>query len=710
MSRKIIALVGSAVILTLVVLSLRTPPPSTNLTTPTGPSAPTQFATSIPAETTPPGLPSYSWRGTTLTLAVPLPAGPSEASVFLAEENPSATIEDARALAAQLGVQANVYAAPGEPSAFLIVDGNQRLILHSPGHFTYYPDYSEYGNIFSSPLTPSDAEAQIGEFMRTAGFSTAYKVTFSESRGAYYALPLSPDGFPLRHPHFDASGFQFNFNEEGIAFVDANLPSYEPLGTYGIISAQEALEKLLSPDVVYGTLEGFISPSGPIREWIREYPSDQTVTIYGWLNSTPSLENGDPLVTLYGLTAIGSLSGINESIPDAFVEATGRFHTENGVDFFILDSWKVYDGLAEGYLGTLRRNGDQIILVTIEGRELLMPDLPADIPLPLEDVYAMGVTVGDTFEWNAFDLRFTSSGGGGGGGGLGLYRLNLTGTPVPLPTPVSAQLPIGERFEGTRGTLNVAFFTQTDGSQRVEYSWSYLREGQPYPTVVRLQGGVLRSLREYHNQPVEIWGEITGYDQYGTPMVDVERAEVPFTDSEFQILHGTQQTMQLEGQPAILFITEDGSQYVQLMPGGGLDSTLLGVEGDPVLLEALIVPDESFGGYPAIHIFSGSMAISPKDGQAMQLELSADQLAVMDEPQPLTQETYEVPTASIEVIELVYLIPYPSYAQPSEDPTYIQPMWRFAGRYTSGEEFEILVQALRPEYLLPEIQAIEPAG
>jgi hypothetical protein len=32
------------------------------------------------------------------------------------------------------------------------------------------------------------------------------------------------------------------------------------------------------------------------------------------------------------------------------------------------------------------------------------------------------------------------------------------------------------------------------------------------------------------------------------------------------------------------------------------------------------------------------------------------------------------------------------------------------GHYSSGDEFEIMVQALQPEFLSPEIMPIEPPG
>ena len=66
--------------------------------------------------------------------------------------------------------------------------------------------------------------------------------------------------------------------------------------------------------------------------------------------------------------------------------------------------------------------------------------MPAELPLPLENAFVLGVTRGDVFEWKSIDTRMQGGGGGGGGGGgSGFYKLNLSGTPVPLPTPQSPQ-------------------------------------------------------------------------------------------------------------------------------------------------------------------------------------------------------------------------------------------------------------------------------
>ena len=92
------------------------------------------------------------------------------------------------------------------------------------------------------------------------------------------------------------------------------------------------------------------------------------------------------------------------------------------------------------------------------------------------------------------------------------------------------------------------------------------------------------------------------------------------------------------------------------------------------------------------------------------MTITADQPYVMDGA--LDPEEYIPPDATIEKVELVYHLSDPRYAPPAANasPQYIQPAWRFQGHYSNGDEFEILVQALKQEYLLPEIEGFTPPG
>ena len=86
----------------------------------------------------------------------------------------------------------------------------------------------------------------------------------------------------------------------------------------------------------------------------------------------------------------------------------------------------------------------------------------------------------------------------------------------------------------------------------------------------------------------------------------------------------------------------------------------------------------------------------------MTITITADQPNVIDET--VAPESNVYPEATIERVELVYYISDPRYLpDPEAAEQYIQPAWRFYGHYSNGNEFEILIQALKQEYLLPEL-------
>jgi len=94
------------------------------------------------------------------------------------------------------------------------------------------------------------------------------------------------------------------------------------------------------------------------------------------------------------------------------------------------------------------------------------------------------------------------------------------------------------------------------------------------------------------------------------------------------------------------------------------------------------------------------------------MEATANQPYVINEADnPRLVEPSE-PMATIESVGLVYFTLDQRYAlqDATGGPVYLQPAWRFQGHYWDGSEFEILVQALKGEFLLPEIDGVEPPG
>jgi len=704
----------------------------------------------------------YDWHGTPLMLAISPPESPTEARVYLYQPGPPANLDSARALAAQLGLDGQVYGS----ADFLFADDNQRLVVHPDGYFEYYPDFPRWRQAINGVEPPPDAETQIDDFLQAHGFTFPHEVKRSELYGGYLALPLTPDGHPICYEYFLCAGLQFTLDNKGILFVSGALPKYEQVGQYGILTAQEAFQRFINPVLMSdskageGMIEGMHSPSGPIATWLRPRPADQTITLYGFLSSVPARAGGPPLVTLEGYTVTGNTVDVPADLADTFVEATGQIHDQNGMQTFELQSWKTREGSQDGLLGTIERQGQQVILNSVDGGRLLLPDVPADLPLPLENAFVIGVRQAEIFEWTSIDLRNTQGGRGGGGGGLGFYKLNLTGTPVPFPTPAAPPPPIGsegavylvqagdtlskiasayglsvealvqangiqdpgsiyigqmlvipgaeqnqpQRVEGLRGFLSITIYGRSDGSQRVEYG---LVTNQPPFPYLRLEGKELEGLQAYQNRPADVWGTVT-HATDGTPELMVERYEIPFPDLQFQIMRGRQELVTLEGQAATLF-TSKGQTYVQFSPGGTVDGSTVGLQGGEVLLEALLVPGERFGGYPVARVFQASMATNPKNGQPVEMQVTADQVYLVEEQTPAE---IQPPAATVERIELVYYMPDPRNAAGEVGPEgrYLQPAWLFSGHYSNGDEFFVLVQALKQEFLLPELAPFNPPG
>jgi hypothetical protein len=133
-------------------------------------------------------------------------------------------------------------------------------------------------------------------------------------------------------------------------------------------------------------------------------------------------------------------------------------------------------------------------------------------------------------------------------------------------------------------------------------------------------------------------------------------------------------------------------------------SFVTGILGDLIEQEVLIIPDESFGGLPVMRTYQSG--IVQAGGSEMQMQ--ANQIYSYNESEdPMMSPDYAQPNLTIDHVELVYYVsnPYyqvndPNYSQRSP---YIEPAWHFRGRYDDGTEFDVLIQALKQEFLLPEL-------
>jgi hypothetical protein len=679
---------------------------------------PTPIPILAPTSTPRPDLQVYERFGTTIYRAAEFPDAPAEMGIYTHTADGPVTIETAQMLAARFGVVGEVYrntTTTESPTPYIISDGKQRLVVSSSGRFTYYRDYSAAST--EAPVNLAVAKFAIAKFLPQVGFDFDYQVEPGIGMGAgwFWVRPKILEGHVIRFDVGLAQGFSVKIDADGnVSVLDANLLNVDAqsVGSFGIISAREAWEMYLQSGL--GVKESFrSSPGGERFYWTRVYPDEQPTAIYGNLTIDQAVENGKPPLMMIDSHAIsGNTAGLEALEPYSLVKAQGQFITRDGVRIFRVDTWETVSQTSFAYLeGSLGQDGEQVRFhSTVDGAQYLVRDLPAALSIPAEEIIINGVLDGQELVWTsiAYYPKGVSNMGGGGGGG-NFAKLNLSGVPVVWPTPeppiqVTPESLIGQRLDGVQGTLLVNIYRKPDGSQRTEYTFSVS------DSYYALAGANLNSLDAYHNRPLTIWGIVTGYQtQYPIPIVTVEQFEIPFPDLEFQVLTGAQKLVTVDGQQATLFTSQDGQVYAQIMSNGAPDSAILGREGDTVFMEVLVVPDEMFGNYPAMRVFSGGMATSPKNGQPTELEVTANQPYVMEEPQDA--QPVAIPTLTIETIELAYFTSDPAYAQsyPAAMTPYIQPVWRFYGHYSDGSEVEVLVQALKQEYLYPEpAPSVEP--
>lgn len=744
-----------------------TPQPATE-NTPALTSTETSTPAPVDGTTTPvAGLGGYDFRGAKLFLQEPLPASPATAHVYLLNRDgvtTPATQEQARALADRFGIQGEMYTTMGliyEVDNYMISDGKQSLQVHSDEHFSYTADLAKSRRPYPKPDNP-DAEATIREFLAARGFNFPMQVFASEFFNAYIVQPLAPDSIPMQYESF-APLMRIVLDDNGqVLTLDASLMDYDPapLGEYGIITAEEALQRLLDDQLVTGKMESVHGPSNLPKEWYRTYPDNQTVTTYGYLASHPSADPGKPpLVLLDGVPLTGNISGLESQEPFTFLEVTGQYLVENGIRKLQVESWD--RNINQAYLeGTLTRQGDQVLFVSDDGSGVQYPliDPPADLPVdavsPENNLSVTGVIVNNTFAW--YYIQFFENnmgGGGGGGGGFGFHQLNLSGTPVPFALPTAPSIPeqflglyevqegdtlgsIGERFgisvadlirindlsndglifvgqqlsvpvpEPTeedivdlRGYLSISIHNKNDGSSTKEYGLEAQHEAGG-SRLYTMEGSILSELDPYNGLPILVTGTLNTSGK-----LVVESYKIPYPGLQFQILRGTQSVEQVEGQMVTIFTTEAGTSYVEFLVTNDIpnDGVFLGNLGDLIEQEVLILPDETFGGLPVAHIYQRAM-IQP-DGPPM--EIIGNKVLVYEGNDPSMPMDAAQPNLIIENVELVYYVsnPYyqvndPNYGQRS---SYIQPVWHFHGRFEDGTQFDVLIQALKQEFLLPEL-------
>jgi hypothetical protein len=641
-------------------------------------------------------------------LKAEFPEGPAEATIHRQASWEALTIENARQAAAQLGVDGGVYTAPFGPpgsTSYRVQDGNRSVIFIDSPHSIQYESGNpiHYEKVDCQPpcLSP-EAQRALETFLvesQLADFPFIIRPSLSRPQTGQVVQLI--DGKPLSFKRGNYQGEAQMSSTSEVLDLDLEPIKLEGLGNFPILTAQQAWEQLTREKPTNGIeIMSRTLPPVNAKTWQRTHALNQEVELFGNLSVYPSAEAGLPALVLFdGYPVSGNNQGMAEiGAQNPFVQVWGQFLDDGeGGRTLQVNGWQASPFPDQTLSGVVERRDGEAFLIG-NGRTLRLPELPHEVPEG-ETLMAYGVVVeGEqpTLEW-----RFIGSEigfGGGGGGGRAFPELNLEGGQEPLPTEAPAPTPVdltGQRLEGTQGRPLVFIHQYSDGSTRVEVMF-YPDPGQiePDQSTLFLEGAGLAGIEAYHNLPVRIWGAISGM-QAGGPVVTVERVEPVYPGMTVQTWLGKAESVTMEGREVLVFTAADGAEYVLSFSLEDPSSQSIGAPGDPLVVEGVIVPGQTLSGYPVITDY----AINPGTGLQDLSNYQPQSVAPLVIQERGAAGARRIGT--IELVELAYTTDEPRYLDRSSGLPlpYVQPVWRFAGRYDDGSLFEIYVQAIDPRFL-----------
>ena len=715
---------------------------------------------------------SFDFRGAQLMVGTALPDAQPEANLYALLDVQPASPQFAQQLANQFGINGSIYTTQGlygNTIAYMVTDGKQQLTVDSEYYYMYISDVTENARN-SAGYKFNTAETTIREYLTAHGFNQNYQPVSDSQFSGYIWEQLSPDGLPMKYEAYYQPSINVTLNQQGgILRLTAMLIKYDPkpVAAYTIISPQEALKNLLDDTQLGGKIEsGHSGPRAnytPPQEWYHDYPDNQPVTIYGTVNVSKAVEAGQlPAVFIDNVWATGNLTGMDQLENYAFIQASGQFVMENGSRKFNVNSWSK-NVQQVNITGSAHRDGDRIIFTNEDGSntQFTLVDPPEDMPMDTKTsesyLSITGASVGDQLYWAYIQFIADASqmGGGGGGGGLGFYQLNLSGTAVPFPTRVTGKqysaaelagfatytvqagdtlssiavkyninladlmtantitdpsvigvgwqirlpgIPGPTRVDGTEGIVVAQIYQKPDGRERTIYTFAEKASGQYY----ELLGDNLDALLAVAKRPLKLWGTIS-HNNTGLSFITVEKFEELYPDLKFQVFEGTQKTMPVQDGQQLILLTANGVTYAQMEIGGAFpDSNRF--DGSPdVYVEGLLIPNETYQGYPVLRVLNASPVVNPANGEKLTYNSMVGTLEKMPDPYG-NSDSYAPPDIVIDKVELEY------YALSGGTTTYLQPAWHFQGHNSNGDVLDFLIQALKPEYLSPELAPHEPPG
>ncbi len=361
----------------------------------------------------------------TYILNATLPEGPAHLAIY-AQRPELLTIERAAQAAQQWGLeQAVVYQSlwmtvlekPDEFSLrwYAAVDGQQQLACEGTERLFYRDGTVPSGDWCRAAGNLPSLEAGVAaatEFLSSRGLLDPASSLDTRGYAANGTLRFQRtlDGRPLV-----GADVEVTIGGDGrVAGVTYNRLDLGSLGDYALISAQEAWELVGAADaggrVWYSSLGAAPQPQCPPRTWQRSYAAGQQADLFGPLGELYAVEPGvSPYVRMNGLRLVGDdLLALVQAYRQ-LTATTGDSETpihvwgavQDGGDELLLQvaGWDCSDWRAGAtWSGTVQRRDGQGVLVTDDGTELVLPDLPVELADGTR-VFVNGVLWNEQIEW-----------------------------------------------------------------------------------------------------------------------------------------------------------------------------------------------------------------------------------------------------------------------------------------------------------------------
>jgi hypothetical protein len=350
--------------------------------------------------------------GLSFSLATELPTGPSEVTAYFRLPATPLTLEAARKIASQWGLDAaQLYTTLGVagpppdsnvPGFYYAIQGMEQLVVGAQLNYqnlAIHPTYEGH-QYPQTGLPPSEqAIATVTQYLEARG-QLGFPYTTGTRNYAYGIVDFYRllDGWRLEEPA--ASAQVTTQGQVGAATI---YPlDLQPIGTYPVLSAQEAWQ-LLATGSAAERVWSSIYPTGDLNPkfWGRDYPAGQIAQLFGApLVLIPAEPGGNPRLTLNNLVLAGDLTSLTEYLQAnmGFVHVWGEVQEADGMRSLQVAGWEPFDEFSGYFNGSVHRQADGDFMAMEDGRSLRLPDLPSDVA-DGEPLYANGGVVGDKLEW-----------------------------------------------------------------------------------------------------------------------------------------------------------------------------------------------------------------------------------------------------------------------------------------------------------------------